>query len=381
MEQQVALLAIGTEITTGQIIDSNSSWISDTLVNMGYEISCHISVPDTTQEIVSALEFTSKHSNLTITTGGLGPTNDDITRTAIASFLNKDLLFHEASWNQIIQIMSNAGLKTAESNRQQCYFPEGSEIFENIHGTANAFLTGNNHHKIICLPGPPSEIKSLFSSHLGKLFAKLNQNNDQLILRRWHVLGKSEADLGEIVEDAIKGSTLSSGYRPHMPYVEVKIWGLHSKEDTNISYLKQLDEALQPWTICKDDHDISLALLEQFSSFQNIHIRDYGTQGVLTKRLHEAFSPKADQIDFKLRLETFHGECDIQEPKATNHNQFCGVIYPVSKDNKWKVIWTFAGKRIEHVLCSPFPKFRSPKRKYAYVSEISIIDAVKTLTP
>ena len=159
-----SLLTIGTEVSSGQIVNTNASWLSDQLINLHYEPVCHVTVPDGEQDILEALDFLAARSEYIFVTGGLGPTLDDITSHVITRCVADELRFDESSWLQIQNRFQQLGIPAPESNRQQCYFPSRAQIIANPKGTANAFSLNHGKHFICCLPGPPEEIKAIWQN-------------------------------------------------------------------------------------------------------------------------------------------------------------------------------------------------------------------------
>lgn len=136
---KASLIAVGTELTTGQIFNKNGSWLSQRLKNLGVEVTCHLVVPDDKAEMLRAMDFCS-NSDLVFVTGGLGPTSDDFTRDVIAEKAKAKLIFDESSWKHVTDRLTSRGYTVKEIQRQQCFFPEGSTILQNSQGTANGFL-------------------------------------------------------------------------------------------------------------------------------------------------------------------------------------------------------------------------------------------------
>ena len=250
---KAAVLTIGNEVSSGQILNSNAAWISQELEALKVEVLTQLTVQDTDSQILDALNFIAKHAEVIIVTGGLGPTKDDLTRHSVNSWLGENLEFDQNSWQSIVDRLGSFGVPVAESNKQQCYFPKNSTILKNEAGTANAFYYKKDHIHLWCLPGPPREIKRIWSDHISSFITKnISQGLTGLSLMLWQCLGKSESALGEIVEEAIEGSSLSSGYRPHIPYVEVKIWSPDNELKENQKFLDKLDTAIKPWVVAKD---------------------------------------------------------------------------------------------------------------------------------
>src|SRR2546423_11411812 len=126
LSNRASVLAIGTELTTGQITNRNAPWISERLVQLGVEVVLHETVADDRSAIEAALNRCSQVSRLIFVTGGLGPTTDDFTRECIAQWAGRKLHFYEESWKKIVTRLSRLGIPVAEANRQQCFLPHGS---------------------------------------------------------------------------------------------------------------------------------------------------------------------------------------------------------------------------------------------------------------
>lgn len=294
-QSKASILAIGTELTTGQITNRNAAWISEQLVHLGIEVVLHETVSDDREQILDALTHCAQHSQFLFITGGLGPTSDDFTREVIAQWLEKPLEFSPATWEKVVQRLLRLGIpheKMAQSNRQQCFFPQGSKILDNPQGTAAGFTAPIAHQAlhsqeqwIWVLPGPPHEVAAVWAQGIEKQLLEIHPHLEKSTLFRWQCLGKSEADLGEITEKALSGSRLKTGYRVHRPFVEVKVW-CPEKEVTQVQkWLQALDRALAPWVMTRNDEDLADQLLLKLQGFSEIQILDYGTGGLLAARL------------------------------------------------------------------------------------------------
>lgn len=299
----VALLTIGNEVTSGQIINTNSGWLANEISNLGLTVNCHLSVEDVEGQIMDALDYLSRQHKFIVITGGLGPTRDDLTRDAVAKWAKRSLQFDQPSWQAICDRLNRFGVTIAESNRRQCEFPQSAKILSNRMGTANAFRLDHGEQIIYCLPGPPKEILAIWQDHLQQDLTSFVPDDYGTKLFRLHCLGISESALGEIVEEVIAGSTLQSGYRPHIPYVEVKLWSPKTNLVKNEPYLQRLRERLSEWLIGEDDDDLAKRLLETFPRFDDIQIFDQGSQGILAERLGTAFRQEGklqNRIEFNL---------------------------------------------------------------------------------
>jgi len=205
---RAAVLTIGTEITTGQILNSNAQWFGEQLTNLGFEVVIHEVVPDDWGLIFSALERCAEHAELLIVGGGLGPTSDDFTRDVVGEWLGVSMTYHEPSWLWLSERIGRIGVEVAESNRRQCYYPAGANVIRNHAGTANAFWCEGRSKKIICLPGPPREVRAVWPDVEKNVLRSCFSLPEPERLIRWQCLGKSEAALGEIIEVPLQVKTL-----------------------------------------------------------------------------------------------------------------------------------------------------------------------------
>ncbi|MGZ3688062.1 MAG: competence/damage-inducible protein A [Bdellovibrionota bacterium] len=282
---RASILAIGTELTTGQIINRNAPWISERLVNLGIEVTLHETVADDRLGILEALDRCAQAASLVFVTGGLGPTTDDFTREIIAKWLGRKLAFDEDSWSRIQQRLGRMGIPVAESNRQQCYFPEGSEILINEAGTANGFSAMRGETRLWVLPGPPQEVETVWKGGIEHQLRKHLPGLKPSKLFTWQCIGKSEAELGEITEKAMHGSGLQIGYRAHRPFVEVKVWCPADQTKQFAAYFEALEHAISPWVVTRQGEDLCALFLHQARRSEEIEIFDAASGGILTERL------------------------------------------------------------------------------------------------
>lgn len=304
---RASILAVGTELTTGQITNRNAAWLSQRLEELGIETVLHETVADDRPMIRAALDRCRSVSELVFVTGGLGPTTDDFTREVIANWLGAPLEFYEPSWKKITDRLTRLGIPVAESNRQQCFFPRGAEVVVNTQGTADAFLAaapafgkvvqpasksgaksapdGSPQAWLWALPGPPREVATVWESAIAAQVRARAPDARPLELLTWQCIGKSEAELGEITERALAGSGLKTGYRAHRPYVEVKVWLTEEQKRTQAAAISALDRAIAPWTATKQGEDLAAHLLRAIARGEQIEVADACSGGILAERL------------------------------------------------------------------------------------------------
>jgi molybdenum cofactor synthesis domain-containing protein len=305
-EGKAAILAIGTELTTGQITNRNAAWIAEQLLPFGVETVLHETVPDDRFWILEALERCAHVAKLVFITGGLGPTTDDFTRDIVADWLQQPLVFDPPSWQTIQERLTRLSIPIAESNRQQCYFPKNSKILPNSQGTAPGFTatypkTGS---RVWVLPGPPAEVSALWESWIAPELPQILPALEPIHLFTWGCIGKSEAELGEITEAALAGSGLQTGYRAHRPFVEIKVWCPIQDIQAKSSWIQKLEEKIRPWLVTQQDEDWAKKLCSHLNSRLNSHpnsvrgtrILDSATSGLLVHRL----SPLLKQPQFQV---------------------------------------------------------------------------------
>lgn len=162
MSHTAELIAVGTELLLGNIANTDAQMISEGLSQLGINVYYHTVVGDNPQRVRDAVEIARKRADILITTGGLGPTCDDLTKVAIAQAFGKELVFHEESAQRIRDRFAALGRPITENNYQQAMIPEGATVLPNDWGTAPgvAFEAEGTH--VILLPGPPRECEMMF---------------------------------------------------------------------------------------------------------------------------------------------------------------------------------------------------------------------------
>ncbi|MBC7531965.1 MAG: competence/damage-inducible protein A [Oligoflexus sp.] len=372
---QASILTIGTEVSSGQIINTNSGWIANELTNLRMNVAWHITVADLKDDMLDALSFLQKKSKTIVVTGGLGPTSDDFTRNIISQWVDSPLVFDEASWQHVLDRFVSLGVASApESNRQQCYFPKGARILTNRKGTAHGFRVESKGVTLFVLPGPPEEIKAIWQDHIA---AELSQNTaeaDEVELIRWQCLGLSESKLGEMVQELIQDSSLIAGYRPHLPYVEIKIWCKKSQRVREQHTIDRIDAAIHRWVVSRGDEDVLDNLLSQFDNFAEVIIDDQASLGAIGHRIGQRWSPdsktKLTIIDQLPSQATRSGK-PFYEAEGSHKLQL--VIGPIDAEGAWDV-W-FKSPEMKKLQSLKLPYKRNPKRmdrERLYICELSL---------
>jgi len=201
------IITIGTEITLGKIIDTNSAFISQELIKIGITTPIKSSVDDNFKRISQLLNHAIKRSNVIITTGGLGPTEDDITRNVIAEVFNKKLVLHPEILGHIESFFKTRGYSMTENNKRQAYIPEGAIIIPNPIGTAYGFLIEINSYLIFSLPGVPREVRLMVKNFVIPFLEKRFSNFLSFVeIRELNLAGISESKIDHLIGDIIRKS-------------------------------------------------------------------------------------------------------------------------------------------------------------------------------
>jgi nicotinamide-nucleotide amidase len=160
------IITIGDEILIGQVIDTNSAWLAIELNKLGIAVIQITSIPDIREHIISAFEDATGRADLIISTGGLGPTSDDITKTTLAAYFGAKLVTVPAVLENIRTLLGSRGVKMNERNVKQAEMPDNCEILNNSTGTAPGMWFRKDGRDFVSLPGVPFEMKSIFSEEM-----------------------------------------------------------------------------------------------------------------------------------------------------------------------------------------------------------------------
>jgi nicotinamide-nucleotide amidase len=192
------IIAVGSELLTPQRVDTNSLFLTDQLNSLGVEVAQKCVVGDHRQRLAEAIRRAVSRVEIVILSGGLGPTEDDLTRDAVADALDRKLLFHPEIAEQLEQRFAQMKRKMAEVNKRQAFIVEGAEILPNDRGTAPGQWIDESDVSVLLLPGPPHELKAMFTRQcLPRLSRKVpRQSIESLVLR---VAGMGESDLDQLI--------------------------------------------------------------------------------------------------------------------------------------------------------------------------------------
>jgi nicotinamide-nucleotide amidase len=204
---KAGILAIGTELLMGQTVNTNATYLSKQLNDLGIGVYYHYTVGDNPERIKKALSDLLDHCDLIVTTGGLGPTLDDITKEVIAEALGRKMVLDLRSFDIVKEHFKKFNRVMPESNIRQAYFPEGAIILDNDKGTAPACIVElkESNQAIVVLPGPPRELKHIYDKHVKAYLEASTALNMHSIYLSVYDYGESSVE--ETLMDLIKEQT------------------------------------------------------------------------------------------------------------------------------------------------------------------------------
>lgn len=284
------IVSIGTELLLGEIIDTNSTHIARTLRDIGVNLYFMTSVGDNQQRITDVLKQGLSRSDLIITTGGLGPTVDDVTRQAVAAAANRPLEFHQTLLDQIADRFRKFGALMSKNNHQQAYLPQGAIPIENPVGTAPCFIVESENGIIISLPGVPREMKFLLSQRvIPYLQEKMGPTKiiKALVLR---TAGIGESSLDEKIADLMTNANPTVGLAAHTGQTDIRITARANSEAEADAMLAEVEaivhERVGNHIYGKDKQPLENAVVAALQQKGlKIATCEVGTGGTLRQRL------------------------------------------------------------------------------------------------
>jgi competence/damage-inducible protein CinA-like protein len=284
-----AIIAIGDELTTGTLVDSNSAWISDRLLALGIKTVLHMTVADEMEDIVDAFKVAGERAKQVIVTGGLGPTEDDLTKDAFCDFAKTGTTLDQKSLNKIEVIFKALDRPMTENNIKQAYIPDNCEIIRNSTGTAPGFMGEVSGTTYYFLPGVPRECKMMMKETVLPTISK-TAGGPVLKTLTLRTFGMTESGLDQELSgiELPKGARL--GYRATFPEIHLKIYAEAENEDNADMIISKVQDEVQKIigdVIYSEDgrslEEVVLALCIEKNIM--LAIAESCTGGLITKRL------------------------------------------------------------------------------------------------
>ena len=199
------IITVGTEILLGDILNTNCRYLSRELAAMGIEMYYQITVGDNEERLLKTLEESLNRSDIVICTGGLGPTEDDITKEVCAKYFGYELELHKPSLDAMIERFKHMNRVPTKNNEKQAYFPKEAYILKNDNGTAPGCIMEKEGKMIVVLPGPPKEMEPMFENYVKPYLSKLT--DDVIESEVLRIIGVGESKVENDILDIIDSQT------------------------------------------------------------------------------------------------------------------------------------------------------------------------------
>lgn len=237
------LLSIGDELTLGQTVDTNAAWLSARLSSLGIACAEHRTVPDDFDQIATTIQQCAKSADFMIITGGLGPTDDDLTRPALAKAMGVDLVEDPKSVDEIAAYFTGRGRTMPQRNRIQATHPQTSKMIQNTCGTAPGIQATLGSCEIFVTPGVPREMFAMFERDIEPAIRQMAGTSQTILTTKLNSFGSGESEIAEHLGDLcdrnrnpVVGTTVARGY------VSVRI---RSEHDDPEQAKAMLDDTLE----------------------------------------------------------------------------------------------------------------------------------------
>lgn len=311
---RVEIITVGNEILSGDILNTNTKYISEKLMEIGIQAHYHTTVGDIKESIIEATMFGLQRSDILIYTGGLGPTQDDLTKEAVCEVLDIDLELREDIVVLIEKIFEKKHITMPKSNLKQAFIPKGGEALPNAFGTAPGVFINYNNKLVFLLPGPPKEMKPMFNDTIVPILK--NKLNYVIISKTIKTIGIGESSLEEKINDIIKNNKdLFIATYAGDGLVDIKITcqkqnKLEANERINI-VLEKLDKLIGKCIYSHDGESIEKVVFKLLAKHKlRIGFCESCTGGLISSRLTKISGVSAV---FDRGIVTYSNDAKIEE--------------------------------------------------------------------
>lgn len=236
------IITIGDEILYGQIVDTNSQWISTELDKAGIKVLRKTTIGDTEEEIIGALKEAEQRAEIILITGGLGPTNDDLTKPVLTKYFNTKLVMNADALANLQSIYDTLGKDISDLNRKQAELPESCIMIPNKVGSASGMWFDKNKNTFVSMPGVPHEMKAMMTSEIIPLLQK-KYKTPYIYHKLIKTVGIGESDLATLIEKWEKNlpEHIKLAYLPSLAQVKLRLTSFGKDRS---SLIKEVDDQI-----------------------------------------------------------------------------------------------------------------------------------------
>lgn len=302
---RIEIISTGDEVITGSIDDTNASFLSRELIDVGLQVTRRHTVGDNLEELMQLFNDVSNQPSIAIVTGGLGPTPDDLTTEAIARVAKVPLKLNEQWLERMHQWFESRGRTMAKANIKQAMLPQDSLFIDNPIGTACGFIVKIKQSLFIFAPGVPRELKVMWETSIKDLVLSFTKNSIiQTKINRFFIMGIGESDLSEKLSTITYPSNIVIGDRAVYPYIELKVIGHNANDEEMDKVSKDIEKLLGRYIICQGAMDLKSAMDLSKVTFEPFHCIDALTLGSMPLELQQYHTNFIDCSIFNTSPET-----------------------------------------------------------------------------
>lgn len=250
---KVEIITIGDELLIGQVIDTNSTWIANQLTRHGFEVVAISSVGDCSENIINAIDIAFERADILLLTGGVGPTNDDITKHTLCNYFHTALELNEDVFQNIESILSKRNLQLNKLTYNQAYVPSSSNVIQNSEGTAPILWFEKEDKILVSMPGVPYEMQTSMDKDVIPMLVKRFQVTEY-VSRSCIITGITESELASKLADfeLLLPSGYSLAYLPSLGYIRLRlsVWG-HEHLDELKQQMRNLKKTVKAHYVSK----------------------------------------------------------------------------------------------------------------------------------
>lgn len=234
------IISVGDELLIGQTLNTNAHWIATELDKIGFTIREHVSISDNREHILNRVDYSIKNVDVVLITGGLGPTNDDLTMPVLNEYFGGELVEDKTVYQDIERLILGRGFEMNERNKKQALVPDNCKVVRNMHGTAPGLWFERDNKVVVAMPGVPFEMKAMITDTVIP-WLKQKYVLPEIVHQMIYTQGLPESKLAEIIadwEDALPAN-IKLAYLPSPGRVKLR---LSSKGNDRKAVQQQIDE-------------------------------------------------------------------------------------------------------------------------------------------